>query len=126
MYNLKQDLGKNIGNYNGLPVYVVSKSTYQFNRDVYQIIVETGEVVLRNSVVAKMTGRREICDLTKPRPFSLPRVEKKPDLEPVPKEEVKVEIPDPVIADVQINDLINETLRGMTLDDLLCGFNYGL
>lgn len=122
---LHNKIGQTLENFLGRPVQILPEDRFYRTDKKFICIAETGAVVLNGMVYGHIEydGYSPSVDEVRT-PYAYNKVIP-------PKEEVKIEVPepsvpDPVIADVQLNDQIEATLRGLSLDELLAGFTYGL
>lgn len=113
---LKNKVGGILGDYLGRPVQVLPEDKFYNTDKRFICIAETAAVVLNGMVYGRLEhdGRSPSINEVKI-PYAYHKA-----VSP------KVEVPDPVIADVAIADQIDATLRGLSLDELLADFTYGL
>lgn len=112
MAHCNQPLGK----YQGREIFIVDQddSLAFLNSTNYAVIAQTARLVEHRNgfrVIGHVTPNWEVKIYDPPLPYA-PEAKREEDDEP------------PV--DVSLDNAINETLKGKTLDDLLAGFNYGL
>lgn len=119
---LLQHTGRSLGTYQNVPVYPFSSSdptgiSNCLEANNYVVIAETHQVVRKRNgeywQFATLAENGNVTTISPTKRFFIPKGEK--------KEEEKE-----VIADVALADLIDKTLKGLTLDEMLKGFNYGL
>lgn len=126
---LSRNIGQTLGNFYSKPVLVVPENSFHNTDKKFLCIAETGAVVLNGMVYGHLeyNGYKALVKEVRT-PYAYHKVLASNE---TPKEEVKIEAPepsvsDPVIADVQLSDQIDATLKGLSLDELLAGFTYGL
>lgn len=114
---LQERLHSSLGTYNGLQTLVRPANQIIKTDSMYMIAVETGEMVFNGMVVGKFTYPNQVDELNHPRPFIT---------EPTPVKDPEPAANNDIYADVVIADQIEATLKGLSLDELLEGFNVGL
>lgn len=129
---LCNNLSATIGTFHDKPVQIIREENFYRTDKKFLCIAETAALVLNGMVYGHLEhdGRSLLVNEVRT-PYAYRKVlasdEVKKSKEEKPKaEETKVEVPDPVIADVAIGDLIDATLKGLTLDEMLSGFTIGL
>lgn len=108
---------QSLGKYQGREIFIVDQDDPLafLNSTNYAVIAQTARLVeYRNGfrVIGHVASNWEVKIYDKPLPY-------------VPKAKKKEEDAEPPV-DISLENAINETLKGKTLDDLLAGFNYGL
>lgn len=114
---LQERLHSSLGTYNGLQVYVKPANQIMKSDSMYMIAVETGEMVFSGMVMGKFTYPSRVDEFDHPRPFVT---------EPASAKDPEPAVDNDIYADVVIADQIEATLKGLSLDELLEGFNIGL
>lgn len=109
--------GQSLGTYKGLDILIVDYED-DFKDSPLVVIAQTAHLVEYNHrsntyrTIGYVTSNWEVKTYDTPLPY-VPKAKEK---------DVSSEVP----VDIAIDNIINETLKGKTLDDLLNGFNYGL
>lgn len=109
--------GQSLGTYKGQNIFIADYED-DLKGIPLVVIAQTAHLVQHNPhantyrTIGYVTSNWEVKTYDTPLPY-VPKVKEK-------------DIPSEVPVDITIDNIINETLKGKTLDDLLNGFNYGL
>lgn len=124
---LCDNLNTTIGTFRDKPVQIIPEKNFYRTDKKFLCIAETAALVLNGMVYGHLEhdGRNLLVDEVRT-PYAYHKVLASDEAKKPKEKEVKVEVPDPIIADVAIGDLIDEMLAGKTLDEMLSDFTIGL